>query len=380
MNVICISDVAWNFLWQRQHQLISRFPKDWQILYVEPSFWKALALRILNAYSRIHVPDNDMDNITVKSIPTIPLFDKSRMSRQINDRIIIHIMRSLTRKYGLENSLLILYNPRFSCLVGKLDESLTCYEIPDDKLEFDAIPSWLEINHTFLIRKVNLITVSGTILYKRISKQRDTDVFLVGNGADISHFKRATLDIEIPVDIKSIKPPILGFIGAIGEWFDFTLVESILQKYPEVAVVLIGWVFNRQRSTLKRLTRKYANLFFLGRRSYDHLPNYVKAFTACIIPFKVYKLTEAVNPTKLYEYLAAGKPVVSTTLPELESYDHVIYLANDYSEFLEFIDKALKTKHDPAKFLDIAYKNDWQVKAQQMIEVIEKYKRDTSAK
>ena len=197
MNVICVSDVAWNFLWQRQHQLISRFPKDWQILYVEPSFWKALALRIINFYSRIHVPNNNTNNIIVKSIPTFPLFDKSRISRKINDRIIIHIMRSLSKRYGLENSLLILYNPRFSCVVGKLNESLTCYEINDEKLQFDGIPSWLETNHTFLIRKVNLITVSGSILYKRICTQRDSDVFLVGNGADFSHFKRAMLDIEV---------------------------------------------------------------------------------------------------------------------------------------------------------------------------------------
>jgi glycosyltransferase involved in cell wall biosynthesis len=378
--VICASDVAWNFLWQRQHQLISRFPKDWQILYIEPSFWKAIALRIINAYSRIHVPNNNTNNIIVKSIPTIPLFDRSRICRQINDRIIIHMMRSLARRQGLNNPLLILYNPRFSCLVGKLDESLTCYEINDEKLQFDAIPSWLETNHTLLIRKVNFITVSGTILYKRISTQRHSDVFLVGNGADTSHFKTAMLDIEIPGDIQRIKPPILGFIGAIGEWFDFALLESILQKYPDVAVVLIGWVFNKQRSTLERLSRTYANLFFLGRRSYDRLPNYVKAFAACIIPFRVYKLTEAVNPTKLYEYLAAGKPVVSTKLPELESNDQVIYLAKNHNEFLEFIGKALKTKHDPAKFFEIAYNNDWQHKALEMIDVIEKYRRDTSKK
>ncbi|MDQ6862408.1 MAG: glycosyltransferase [Thermoproteota archaeon] len=381
MNVICLSDVAWNFLWQRQHQLLSRFPKDCKILYVEPSFWKALVLRIINFCSHIKTPATNHNEIIVKSIPTIPFVDRSTAFRKINDSIIIHIMRSFVQKYDLSKSLLIIYNPRFSCVLGKLKESLSCYEIIDEKMEFEAIPQWLEINHEFLIRNANLITVSSNILHKRVSAERRNDTFLIGNGADISHFKRSMLDIEIPLDIRSIKNPILGYTGAIGEWFDFALLEYILKTLPNIEVVLIGWAFNKQRLTITRLRRTYPNLHFMGRRSYDLLPNYVKAFAACIIPFRVYKLTEAVNPTKLYEYLAAGKPVISTALPELAIYKQAIYVAKNYSEFLEFINKALfDKKNHGAERIEIASKHDWKDKVQRMLDIIDIYKRKTISK
>ncbi|MFZ0514746.1 MAG: glycosyltransferase [Candidatus Nitrosopolaris sp.] len=379
VNVICVSDVAWNFLWQRQHHLLTRLPKDWKILYVEPSFWKSLALRMINFYSKIKTPTNNRNYIIVKSIPTIPLLDRSRTLRKINDSLIIHIMHFFVQRYDLQDAILIIYNPRFSCVLGKLDESLSCYEIIDEKMEFEALPRWLEINHKLLVRNASLITVSSSILHKTINLERKNDVFLIGNGADVSHFRKATLDIQIPYDVLSIKNPILGYIGAIGEWFDFELLEYILKSRPNVAVVMIGWVFNKQRSIINRLAKTYANLHFLGRRSYDHLPNYIKAFSACILPFRIYKLTEAINPTKLYEYMAAGKPVISTALPEAAVYNRVIYIANNYAEFLEFIDKALADpKYNTVELLEIASKHDWQNKIREMLDIIELKLKTTS--
>lgn len=370
--MICLSDVAWNFLWQRQHQILSRFPKDWQILYIEPSFWKSLALKFINFYSGIKVPNNS--NIIVRSIPTFPFFNKSPSLRKVNEGIIIYTVRSLIRRYCLDEPVLLIYNPQFSCVLGKLDECLSCYEIIDEKMEFEAIPRWIGINHKFMMRNVNFITVSGDVLYRRVSSQR-RDVFLIPNGADISHFSKAMLEIGVPDEIRIINGPIIGYSGAIGEWFDFTLLEKILQSYPTISVVLMGWVFNKQRPLIHRLSKKYPNLYFLGRRSYDSLPNYIKAFAVCIIPFRIYKLTESVNPIKLYEYLAAGKPVVSTALPELAKYKNDIYLANNHTEFLEFIDKALKSKHDHTNSLRIACEQDWQKKTQQIMDIIMSYER-----
>jgi glycosyltransferase involved in cell wall biosynthesis len=373
LNVICLSDVAWNFLWQRQHQLVSRFPNDWKILYIEPSFWKAVALRIINFCSGIKTPQTDK-NIKVESIPTLSLFDQSRIIGKINDFIFLHILRYLIRKHDLNHALLIIYNTRLSCLLGKLGESLSCYEVIDERLEFEAIPKWLESNHKSLINDVNFITVSGRVLHERISSERVKDVYIIGNGVNVSHFKRAMLDIDVPADIRRITNPILGYIGAIGEWFDFVLLEDILKTYPKISVVLIGWAFNKQRLIIDKLVRNYSNLFFLGRRSYESLPSYVKAFNLCIIPFRVSKLTNAINPTKFYEYMAAGKMVISTRLPELTPYCGVVYIAENGTEFLKYIDKALNTPYDPNKLLKIACDNDWESKARRMIEIIELHK------
>ncbi len=312
---------------------------------------------------------NNARNITIVSVPTIPLFDYSGLLRKVNDSLIVHWIRSSIRKYGLDNAALIIYNPRFSCVIGQLEESLICYDVIDDKLEFEATPKWLEPNHQYLIRKSNIIITSAESLYKKITRERNS-VFLIGNGADVSHFKKALNNIEIPPDVCCIKNPILGYIGAIGEWIDFALLEKVLQKYPGVSVVMIGWVFNKQRKAIRSLSKNYNNFHFLRRRSYDVLPNYVKAFKACIIPFRIYELTKSVNPTKLYEYLAAGKPIICTALPELEKYKNVIYLARDQDEFVELVNKALTSKHDVSKFLQIAEEHDWKIKVKEMVNLI----------
>jgi glycosyltransferase involved in cell wall biosynthesis len=373
VNIICFSDVSWNFLWQRQQQLISRFPKDWNILYIEPSFWKAKALKIINYVSRIRVPRND--NIIVKSIPTFPLVDDLRRFQTLNDWLIVNFMLHFIKKASFKEAVLILYHPRFSCVLGRMGESLSCYDVIDEKFEFEEVPQRLKRHHTFLIENVDLITVSSTALHMAILSLRDQDVFLIGNGADIRHFRRATTELKIPDDIVRIgKQPILGYLGAIGEWFDFSLLESILKTYPKVNVVLVGWAFNKQRLRIDKLCRAFPNLHFLGRRSYEDLPRYVKAFAVCIIPFRLYKLTEAINPTKVYEYMAAGKPVISTALPELNRWKELIYIANNSAEFLDFIETALKVNHDSKKISQAVSNEDWQYKVKEFLHIIESYK------
>jgi hypothetical protein len=374
MNIICFSDIAWNFLWQRNQQILTHFPEDWKIVHVEPSFWKSILLRILNLYLRIDAPTT-RTNIKIVSIPTVPFFDGVRSLRRINDFIIVNYMRAFLRRHHLYHPILIFYHPRFSCVIGKLHEKLTCYEVIDDKLEFEAIPDWIEGNHEFLVQKADIITVSANTLYQKISKKRTDGLFLVENGADSSHFKKALEEIEVPADIQNIKEPILGFIGAVGEWVDFTLLEEILRKYPNIAVVMIGWIFGKQRKTVRRLSDRYSNLHLLGMKPYERLPNYVKAFTAGIIPFKVYELTKGMNPGKFYQYLAAGKPVISTALPELERYRDVVLLAHDVDEFLDLVGKVLVSKYDTTKFLQVAEQNDWKYKAAEILKIINSHKK-----
>lgn len=346
-------------------------------MYVEPSFWKAKALKIINYVSRIRVPRND--NIIIKSIPTFPLIDNFRQFQRVNDWLIVHFMIRFIKKASFKEAVLILYHPRFSCVLGRMAESLSCYDIIDEKFEFEEVPQRLKRHHMFLIKNVDLITVSSNALHIAISSLRDEDVFLIGNGADIGHFRRTALELKIPDDIARIcNRPILGYLGAIGEWFDFSLLESILKTYPKVNVVLVGWAFNKQRLRIDKLCRAYPNLHFLGRRSYEDLPRYVNAFAVCIIPFRLYKLTEAINPTKVYEYMAAGKPVISTALPELNRWKDLIYIANNCTEFLDFIGTALKVNqlcnHDSKKISNAVSNEDWEYKVKEFLHIIESYK------
>lgn len=366
MDIICFSDINWNFLWQRHQQLLTRFPKDWEILYVQPSFIGVLITHPTEAF-----PMQVGNNIRVVSLPTIPFFDKFSILRKINNVLVVFWIRFFMKIYDIKTPIVIIYEPRFSCVVGKINELSLCYEIADDRLEFTKVPRWIENNIDFLIKKADLVTVASQYLYNKLVEKRRHNIFLVGNGVDVEHFKKARENIEISSDISDIKTPILGYVGTIGEWFDFQLIEAVLKNSPRISIVLIGPIFPEQRNGINRLRKSYPNFYALGKKPYNLLPNFIRAFDVCIIPFKINELTRSVNPNKLYEYLAAGKPVISTALPEVQKYDGTVYVAENYDEFLSYVHKALDSTHDLEKFLKIADENTWEERAKEMIDIIQ---------
>jgi len=122
-----------------------------------------------------------------------------------------------------------------------------------------------------------------------------------------------------------------------------------------------------------KLEKIYSNIKFLGKKDYQVLPYYMNTFDVCLIPFKVNELTNGVNPVKVYEYAASGKPVVSTYLPELEKYQDTIYLAKDYKEFVEFIYKSIYGKPDVEKLLAMAEENTWDSQTNKMLNLFNQY-------
>lgn len=373
MNIICFSDISWNFLWQRQQQLLTRFPKDWNILYVEPSFWTSLALNLLKFSPLKIFPHHVSKHIKVISIPTFPFFDRYDKLRKINNKLIVFWTKYFIKKDNLTESVLLFYNPRFTCLTNNLGEKLICFDLVDDRYEFEKTPRWVKTQTDFLLEKSDLIITSSQNLFQRLKNNQKENTYYIGNGSDVEHFKKSLQITELPKDIKKINQPILGYIGAIGEWFDFELVEKILKKFPSFSFVIIGWVFKNQKGLVRQLEQKYTNFHFLGEKSYQKLPNYLKAFTVCMIPFRITKLTESLNPIKLYEYLAAGKPVVSTYLPDIEKYKDTIQLAVNHDEFLRMLEQIQNQNHDIEKFIKIAEENNWNDKAQEMVKIIKKY-------
>ena len=355
--------------------MISRFPKDWKITYVEPSFWLALAWSLFN---KLPFKRNQtvQKNIEVISVVTIPFGDRFGFSRKCNDHIITNKMKKILKKKNVKRAILLFYKPRYSCVIGSLDESAICYDITDDIREFDASSKWLEGHIERLEKKSDMIFTSSEKILKRFQDAGRKNIFFIGNGVDVSHFEKVSRNDTITAkEVSNIRHPVIGYVGAVGEWFDFELLQKILREFPDCSVVLIGWAFSKQRNLLKQIKSK--NLHFLGVKKYDELPRYIKAFDVCIIPFLSNRLTQSVNPNKFYEYLASGKPIVTTTLPELEKFRHVCNIAENHIEFIEYTRNAIKKDHDPAVALDIAKQNDWKDKAIKMTELIDRLDQQT---
>jgi hypothetical protein len=365
MDIVCFSDICWDFLWQRHQNILSRFPGNWNILFVEPTS----ILELIREPSRIF--PRRYKNINIVSLPTLPLIDKVAALRTINDNLVLVWLRINFKIKKIALPTLLYYEPRFSSLIGRLNESLVIYDCVDDKLSFSSVPKWMGAYIDRLIGKSNIIIVTSTNLYNNMIKGRENEknIHLIGNGADVAHFEKAVTDISIPDDIKAFEGPIVGYIGAIDDWMDFDLIEKMAIAYPNISFIFIGPVCINAKDAVNNLC-KISNVFFLGKRSYDILPNYIKAFDLCIIPFKINSLTMCVNPVKLYEYLAGGKNVVSTNLPEVDKYNDVIFVAKDSIEFIKYIEKALISKIDLRNLMKIAEENSWDKKTEMVIDLI----------
>ncbi|WP_409273457.1 hypothetical protein V1499_02260 [Neobacillus sp. SCS-31] len=212
-------------------------------------------------------------------------------------------------------------------------------------------------------RKCDIIFATSMPIYNE-HKKNGRNVFLLPNGADFDHFKRASAPIgKRPNDLPDTKgSPLIGYYGAIYSWLDVKMVEKIASHYP---VVLIG---------SKILEIEHPNITVLDMKFYEELPQYLSWFDVAIIPFKMTDMIKATNPIKFFEYLSAGKPVVSSPLPELSAYGNVCYFANE-KNVVNQIETAL-TSNTTEKIMErqkTAKENSWLRRGEQALKVIKEH-------
>ena len=173
-------------------------------------------------------------------------------------------------------------------------------------------------------------------LYDQEADQCKKALFL-DHGVDYEMFATAELASDVPADIADIKKPVVGYFGALdGHKLDTGFLEAVADRLPNISFVFIG----KPSLDCSQLSAR-KNVWMLGQKTYEELPHYGKCFDVAILPWRVNKWTEAANPIKLKEYLALGKPIVSTpAFTELQEYCDVVYEAGTPEEFAECIEKA----------------------------------------
>ncbi len=187
------------------------------------------------------------------------------------------------------------------------------------------------------LKEVADLTVFVNSTLYEDEKSQCRKAIYVDHGVDFDTFASAELCDRVPDDMKSIRRPIVGFYGGIdNHTSDISLMEKVVDLLPDYSFVFVGKV----SFDVSRLQSK-ENVCMLGQKPYEDIPHYGKCFDVCIMPWRQNRWIEACNPVKLKEYLALGKPIVSTPYPELQNYVDVVYEANTPEEFAEYIKKAL---------------------------------------
>ncbi|HVQ36099.1 MAG TPA: glycosyltransferase, partial [Pyrinomonadaceae bacterium] len=248
-------------------------------------------------------------------------------------------------------------------LLRHLTKPRVVYEMIDELEVFGENPERLERNHLTLLERADLVCVTADRLMEKVRPLRP-EALLVPNGVDYDHFEpaRNRSNQEIPIPLRTLVAegkPIIGYYGAHARWVDYELLRYAAQQRPDLNFLLIG-PDHEETLRASRLTA-IPNVRWLGPRPYQDLPDYLRYFDVAIIPFVVDNITLSVSPLKLFEYLAAGKPVVTTDLPECRKYPQVL-VAADREEFVSHLDRALKMTNDMTYriiAMQTAQKNTW---------------------
>jgi len=321
-NIVCFAK-DWSEDPTSNNHVMKMLARDNRVLWLNsiatraPSFTSSRDLSKIASKLRsfakgpVHV-ENQLDVYT----PVVLPFPHNRIATRVNEQILKSSIGLLRRRRGMDDFQLWSFIPSAAKYVGKLGESLVVYYCTDEWSHFSTVDKdrTMALERELCERADIVFTTAATLLETKRPYNPETHLAL--HGVDQAHFARA-LDpaTELAPELRGIAPPVIGFVGLIQDWVDLELIRYMAERHRDWTLVLIGKSLV-DLSALERLP----NVELLGRKPYEALPSYLKAFDVGIIPFKLNELTRNVNPIKLREYLSAGLPVVSTDMPEVARY------------------------------------------------------------
>lgn len=277
---------------------------------------------------------NPRTNLYVLTPLVVPLPGKAWALR-LNKAMLTHQIKSALRKIRSGPLQIWSFTPDISYMLESFQAEKVLYYCVDDHAAFTGYDSEQILkDEKDLCQRADLV-VTTSMLLQESKESLNPDTILIPHGVDFDHFNQAVSNnLPEPADIADIPHPRLGFFGLIRDWVDLDLMAEVARTKPQWHFVLLG------DSTVDLTPyRNLTNMHFLGRKPYADLPAYCKQFDVGLIPFKINELTRAVNPIKLREYLAAGLPVVSTPLPEVKLYEHLVHIADTPDKFMEAIER-----------------------------------------
>lgn len=352
MDFIIISTADWDnpFWTNKQHVASTLADMGHRVLYVdslglrEPTITKTDFSRIIQRVEKLFAGTKRVrENVWVMSPFSIPLH-KYCIIRYFNRKILICMLRHLARKLSFHEPVLWTYNPMSSYLLGSLGEIERVYHCVDEISAQPGMPSeHIKSAEIDLLKKVDVVFTTSMNLYNK-KKLYNQHCYYHSNVADFKHFHRAVTEkFERSQDLPHDGKKILGFIGAIsGYKQDFQLLRYVAEKCPEYNIVLIGKVGEGEPGTNADILKECRNIYFLGAKSYQKLPEYLSFIDVALLPSCLNEYTNNMFPMKFFEYLAAGKPVVATDIPAIKEFAEYCYIANSKEEFVENIKLALQ--------------------------------------
>jgi glycosyltransferase involved in cell wall biosynthesis len=332
-NVVCLSHLRWDFVYQRPQHLLSRCAQEHRVFFVEEPVLGSSSPRL---DIRLHG-----DGIWI-IVPHLPegLDPESFVSvqRKLMDELLDH--------FGIEDYVLWYCTAMAVPYTRHLRPLATVYDCMDELSAFRDAPPALRVHEAELFDRADLVFTGGQSLYEA-KRARHHSVHLFPSSVDVAHFARARDHVTDPDDQAAIPHPRLGYCGVIDERMDIDLLATLAESRPDWQLVMVGPVVKIDPASLPQRD----NVHYLGPKRYQELPLYLAGWDVALLPFALNDSTRYISPTKTPEYLAAGKPVVSTPIRDVVrpyGTQDVVRIAASPEEFVAAIDATL-TGSDPQR-------------------------------
>lgn len=337
-DLICFSHLRWRFVFQRPQHLMTRFARYSRVFFFEEFLEDANDIPFFSS-------EQIQKNIWV----IVPHLRKQMTAREKNI-YLQELSNQLIKDQNITSFVAWYYTPMALSFTKQLSPIVTVYDCMDELSAFKNAPVELAEKEQELFRIANIVFTGGESLY-HAKRLQHRNVHLFPSSVDIEHFSKARNPQPEPEDQKNIPYPRLGFFGVLDERLDITLLKSLAEQKKDWHFILLGPVVKIEYSSLPHAS----NIHYPGLKDYNQLPNYISNWDVAILPFAINESTRFISPTKTPEYLAAGKPVVSTPVNDVVSTygkKDFVHIAADTTSFITAVEKALKQSKDPSWLTD----------------------------
>lgn len=329
MEIVCFSHLRWDFVFQRPQHLLTRFAEHFRVFYVEEP---------LHYSSHDHYTEAIHSNIHVIKLHLSRDPHQPDVSARLKN-----MLKGIFTINKIKEYILWYYTPMALSYTDKLNPLMTIYDCMDELSAFKFAPASLKQMEKELLNKADLVFTGGNSLYEA-KKHQHENIHAFPSSIDKKHFAKARTIKQDPEDQQQIGYPRFGFYGVIDERFDIELIREVAEQRPEWNFVLIGPVVKIDPAILPRSK----NIHYLGSKKYDELPAYLSGWDISMVSFAMNESTQFISPTKTPEYLAGGKPVISTPIRDvINSYgkNGLVHIVKNADEFVKVAEKELATKN-----------------------------------
>jgi glycosyltransferase involved in cell wall biosynthesis len=368
VDLVVLSEVRWGYFRTRKQFLLSRFPAPWRVFFAQPAAFSA------DDPWRPHT-EGRVTSFTVpflKPATKQPLYNAVIATAPGRAAIEAWAARFLVRRLrelGVERSPVALVSNIYSArALSRLEAKLIFYDFNDHPLQFAGVPGWAPSYWRATLNQVDSLFVVSEHYRRQLAAETTKPLHLLGNGVETAHFESPRPE---PADLAALPRPRIGYLGLLSHFLDFGTLVALRRARGGGTLVLIGPGTDATRARLAEFGRR-EGVAMLGARSYQQVPAYLQALDVGVIPFQAgHPYVVGINPNKVYQYLAAGIPAVTTPLLDLAPRPPHLQYAASAEEMVAAVRTALAAPPDRAARRAIAREHDWDAIAARMVEIMQ---------